>query len=292
MLLWDGDPIVYRMGFALENEPEETVGLWVEGYLNEVTAYVKELLPVQALSLAEKSTFFLSPTGKNTFRHRLTSTYKENRVAPRPKHYDLIRAYLKAFESATIAEDQEADDAIGIAAFQNNLQVVVISIDKDLLQIPCYNYNPVKKVLTQVTELDATRFFYKQLLMGDAADNIKGCPNIGPVKADQVLGDLEWEHDMFWGVLDTYLSAKKLDDLSVSSILDEILLSGKLLKIRTVPEEVWSFPFDPTLLDLEQRRKQLQEGRKKNSKQSLIGIPLSKVPSKVESPAIEGSNQP
>lgn len=49
---------------------------------------------------------------------------------------------------------------------------VIASIDKDLLQIPGYHYDFVKGIERFVSPFDAIRFFYKQIITGDGADNI------------------------------------------------------------------------------------------------------------------------
>jgi 5'-3' exonuclease len=74
----------------------------------------------------------------------------------------------------------------------------IVSIDKDLDQIPGEHYHPgirrqqvfirEPKFYT-ITPEQGLYFFYYQLLIGDGSDNIKGAPGIGPKKADKILFD-------------------------------------------------------------------------------------------------------
>jgi hypothetical protein len=67
------------------------------------------------------------------------------------------------------------------------VSAIIVSIDKDFMQVPGWHYNFVKKVKKQVTPEEGLRFFYKQILMGDAADNIKGIHRVGEVRAKRCL---------------------------------------------------------------------------------------------------------
>ena len=259
-ILIDGDILVYRMGFALEKEEEDLVPAWVGGFINDLVAQVVEVLELRE---EPKVQCFISGEGKSNFRYSLYDLYKANRVQPKPKYYGLIRSYLEKVEEALVSQGQEADDDIGIIAHREQGEAIIVSLDKDLLQIPSYNYNFVKKKVTRVTRDSAQKFFYKQLLMGDAADNIPGVDKIGDVKSDKILDGLEWEVDMFWAMLDQYLQSPSNDKKTLEEVLAEVLRNGQLLKIRQVENEMWDFPTDPWAVDLTERRKQLIEGRKK-----------------------------
>lgn len=73
---------------------------------------------------------------------------------------------------------------------------IICSVDKDLLQIPGKHYNFVKKEFCKVSEIEGLRNFYKQMLIGDPADNIFGVKGIGKVKAANLIDCLETEQDM------------------------------------------------------------------------------------------------
>jgi len=112
----------------------------------------------------------------------------------RPKHYEAIRKHLVDL-GATQVEGMEADDAIAIEATANG--GFIVSIDKDLDQIPGHHYNFVKHEEYFVTEEQGLLSFYKQILTGDRVDNIIGIKGIGPVKADKLLAKCKTEKEMF-----------------------------------------------------------------------------------------------
>jgi 5'-3' exonuclease len=76
---------------------------------------------------------------------------------------------------------------------QSWVKDIIVSIDKDFMQVPGWHYNFVKKVKKQVTPEEGLRFFYKQILMGDSADNIKGIHRVGEVTATKMLAELKTE---------------------------------------------------------------------------------------------------
>jgi len=121
---------------------------------------------------------------------------------------------------------------------------VIVSVDKDLLQIPGFHYNFVKKEKSCVTKEQGIKHFYTQLLTGDTSDNIQGCPGIGVAKAARFLAGLSTEESLFQQVVGVYKTQYKtkckVEDESF--VMDQILMNGRCLKIRTEVDEVWNFP--------------------------------------------------
>lgn len=123
------------------------------------------------------SKLFLS--GKNNFRDTLATikVYKGNRdPSNKPQYYDEIKDYLINVHKAIVVDGQEADDAQGIEQWKHkDKSTVIVGIDKDLKMIPGWHYNWVKGELEYVRMEDANAFFFMQMLIGDATDNILGC---------------------------------------------------------------------------------------------------------------------
>src|SRR5690606_41714779 len=75
-------------------------------------------------------------------------TRRSSDLARKPYWYDEIRDYLIRRWGAEVVDGQEADDAIGIAAWNSYKECpeysIIASIDKDLRMIPGYHYNWVK----------------------------------------------------------------------------------------------------------------------------------------------------
>jgi len=90
-----------------------------------------------------------------------------------------------------IIDGQEADDEVSIQqTLSDQGKSVIVSIDKDLMMVEGYHYNPNKDALTKVTKLEGLRWFYEQLLQGDSTDNIPGLKGIGKVTAKKLLENL------------------------------------------------------------------------------------------------------
>ena len=186
MALLDADIICYRTGFASEDVDEKVC-----------LARVTELVMDVVFSQLKCDDYKAYITGKENFRNDIavTAPYKGNRKdMKRPVHYDAIRRHLVDL-GATQVEGMEADDAIAIEATANG--GFIVSIDKDLDQIPGHHYNFVKHEEYFVTEEQGLLNFYKQILTGDRVDNIVGIKGIGPVKAHKLLCECKTEKEMF-----------------------------------------------------------------------------------------------
>lgn len=216
----DGDIVAFRCAATAE-ENEEWVAL----------ARTKELteLILQEVGATEYKIFL---TGKGNFRKEIWPQYKANREGkPIPKHLNICRDYLVKDWQAEVINGIEADDALGI--YQTSYHAlfdgcIICSIDKDLLQIPGLHYNWVKKVFSTITIVSAIRNFYTQLLVGDPADNIRGCPGIGKAKAPKILDGCETEQEMF-------------DAVRIAYNNDELMfLNAQLLYIKRSYTDCWS----------------------------------------------------
>jgi 5'-3' exonuclease len=114
-----------------------------------------------------------------------------------------------------VVEGIEADDAVGIAQYQNRfvigghlgkslgIDTVICSRDKDLHMIPGWHYTwsagaQKEKPLWWQDETEALRCFYRQLLTGDSTDNIPGLYGVGPSSSCvKCISTLDNELDMF-----------------------------------------------------------------------------------------------
>jgi len=220
--LIDGDILVYRIGFASEDEPESIA-------MARCSEFIEDFILFNGFG--EYQGYL---TGKKNFRNEIavTAPYKGNRKSAKPKHYQLLRDYMESAWSFTMIEDQEADDAIGIAAYEMEVgEYCICSIDKDLDMLRGDHYNFVKDERYFITEEEGIKNFYKQLLMGDRVDNIIGIKGIGPVKAERLLKECKNEQEMYLTVLEAY----KGDD-------KRVLENGQLLWIRREANQMWQPP--------------------------------------------------
>ena len=123
---------------------------------------------------------FLTDSPSN-YRNVLATTwpYKGHRKAgERPKYYEAIRTYMVEHWGAQIMVGIEADDALAVAHtyFESlGIESVIVTEDKDLLQVPGLHYNINKnKEVFRITEELGFRNLWLQVITGDRTDNIPG----------------------------------------------------------------------------------------------------------------------
>lgn len=173
---------------------------------------------------------YLTASGDETaFRQFAYPEYKQNRKAPKPKHYNSLREFLIEQWDAVVVSGIEADDALGIEQSSSD-NTIICSIDKDLDMIKGLHYNFVKEIIYEITPEQATFNFYKQLLMGDRSDNVKGIEGIGEKKAERLLLSYDTEEEFFNVVRRTYDND------------EEMLRTGEVLWIlrEPYPMGLWS----------------------------------------------------
>lgn len=229
MGLIDADILVYRIGFSTQDVSEN----FVKARLNTSFNLILDSL------LLSDYTSYITSTDKSNYRYQIEPLYKANRTQERPKHYDFIREQLltNPLYKCQQVFNMEADDAIGIHSncFSSFKESCIISIDKDLDQIPGWHYNFVKKQKYYISRLNATRFFYKQILTGDKVDNIAGITGIGSALANRLINPLTTEEDMFGTV--NYIYSE------TNTTTEELIRRGQLLKIRQQQNEpLWQPP--------------------------------------------------
>lgn len=220
--LVDADILVYRFGFASEGDPAEFALARLSEFLDNL--YIN--LPVDEVE------GYL--TGKGNFRNEVavTAPYKGTRKADKPYHFGLLREYMQKSWGFIEVEGIEADDKLGIEAYKHEPEeTIIVSLDKDLDMIRGNHYNFVRDEQYVITEEQAIRNFYLQMLTGDKVDNIIGLAGIGPVKSKKMLADCKSEKEMYDVVLAAY-----------DNNLDRVIENGRLLWILREEGQVWQPP--------------------------------------------------
>lgn len=216
----DADIVCFRCAAASENEPEEVAIQRCDSLMYDI------------LQATDATTYTAWLSGGFNERKRIDPSYKANREGkPDPKYRETLKAYLITNWAAKLTDGIEADDALGIEQCSYEFGASTIaSIDKDLMQIPGFHYNFVKKTYETVSALDGLRSFYRGLIIGDIADNIVGIRGLGPVKAARIVNQHEDEIDMFEAVQDVYNDDRRL------------LSNGKLMWLHRKEDDWWTFP--------------------------------------------------
>ena len=201
LLLLDAYALIFRAFYAMIRSPRVTsTGIdtsAVFGFVNTLQDLLKREQPSHIAVCFD-------PPGGKTFRHESYEPYKANRektpegiLVAVPYIKRILQAYrIPIFE----VEGFEADDVIGTLSHQAEQEgffTYMVTGDKDFGQLVTPNikiFNPGKNEIMGVEEVNAKYGIQspKQLidilgLMGDTADNIPGCPGVGPKNAEKLI---------------------------------------------------------------------------------------------------------
>lgn len=160
------------------------------------------------------------------FRHETAKVkpYKGTRKQEKPYHFHNLRAYMLSEYDCVVSNGIEADDLICID-LQYGIDVVACTRDKDLRMVTGWHYGwacgkqpafgpervdylgYIKLREGKTKKLDGVgiKFFFAQVIMGDAVDNIPGLPKKGPVFAYELLADADSELECFKRVKQEYI---------------------------------------------------------------------------------------
>lgn len=227
-VLIDGDIVAYRAAFATQDLLPSDARVKVDELMGFI---IDETVDFPFPSPEDYQTYL---TGSTNFRFDIAKSYpyKGNRKATeKPKHLGTARDHMINKYEAVVSVEEEADDLISKAAAALNYNCVVASIDKDMLQLPCWHFNFGRNEWLQVDPKGGTKFFYHQILTGDRADNIVGLHGIGPKKADKLLQDCHTEEELWEVIVKAY-----------DGDLERIIENARLLWLRRYDNEMWEPP--------------------------------------------------
>ena len=212
LALIDSDLLAYRCSASAEGEEEVNALFRLDELMERI------LFDTNA---AEYKAFL---TDRCNFRKAINPSYKANRTQPKPIHLAACQDHLRTEWNAYSVVGLEADDLLGMGQAEDT---VIVSYDKDLRQVPGSHYNFIKLDWTVVDDYQAAFNFYRQFLIGDRSDNIRGVDGIGEKKAEKELYGLEPE-EMFDRVRELYNDDRRM------------LLNGMCLYIMRKAEDFWT----------------------------------------------------
>jgi len=187
ILLIDGDQYLHRACAAVERDERwddenhvlysNAVEAWevVEGSIEKVLAHFGEKDHVICLSEGR------------IFRKDIDPTYKASRAGTRkPLCFHALKEKLITTRKCVSFPTLEADDVMGILATKPGPDnKIIVAMDKDMKTIPAKVWDGYR--FFNISEQEADYFHLFQTLVGDASDGYKGCPGIGPKKAEAFL---------------------------------------------------------------------------------------------------------
>lgn len=258
LFLLDAYALIYRSYYAFIRNPRvNSKGLntsAIFGFINTLEEVLRKEEPTH-IAVA------FDPPGP-TFRHDEYKEYKAQREkTPEdiklsvPIIKDIIRAYnIDILE----VDGYEADDVVGTIAKRANkdeFDVYMMTSDKDYAQLVdkhIFMYIPRtgskdvqilddKKVMEKYNLTSPDQMIDLLGLMGDASDNIPGCPGVGPKRAETLLSDFGSIENLLENTDKLKGAVKK----NVEENKEQIILSKHLVTIKTdVPLDIDIDSFD------------------------------------------------
>lgn len=246
LFLLDAFALIYRSYYAFIRNPRFTSkGLNTSAILG----FTNSLLEVLEKQNPSHIAVVFDPKGK-TFRHEEFEAYKAQRP-PMPEEIRTAIPYIeKIIEGFRIpclsVEGYEADDVIGTLAHKaanEGFEVYMMTPDKDYAQLvteKIFMFKPKRggkkeEEVWGIAEVNENFGVENPLqvidilgLMGDASDNIPGCPGIGPKTAEKLIATYGSVESLLKNVED--LKGKQRENLI--EYAEQVLLSKHLVTIK------------------------------------------------------------
>lgn len=188
-LLIDADLYLYRSLAAVEEVVDWGDDVWATWADHKQAKKAFESQLKRFCDKLQTDHMIMCLSGTDNFRKKVDRGYKSARKKSRkPLGYPEFVTWCKEHYFCAFEDQLEADDVMGIRATTPEHDCIIVSDDKDMLTIPGRIYRPMQDELVHQSKEDADRQFYLQTLTGDNVDGYAGCPGIGPVKAEKILG--------------------------------------------------------------------------------------------------------
>lgn len=192
-ILIDGNNLLYRCYYVVEvMNPGKPIGLLhLHMFLNSLKMYVEMYRPKTTIVCWDRR-----QDDAANIRNSIIPEYKANRDKSKS---EVIHAYQDVLESLLthmgvinfFPKAMEADDCIAYLCHTLPEEKVIVSVDKDLLQLisdDIVYYDPKKKVEINIhnfeehAKISRGNFLVEKCMIGDKSDNISGLKGYGPVK--------------------------------------------------------------------------------------------------------------
>lgn len=243
LLLIDGHAILHRAYHALPpnfTAPDGTQTNAIFGFTNMLLRLIEDQKPTH-LAVA-----FDLP--QPTFRQQLYTQYQKKRPEMEGNLQEQIPLVHEMLDALGVSYFEvagfEADDVIGTIAKESTEDVVIVTGDRDMLQL----INKKVKVCVPVKGLSQTKTYDNELvkkefgvtpqqwidvkaLKGDTSDNYLGVPGIGPKTAQDLI-------EKFETLEEVYKSLGKLKPNVAKKLAEGAESAGMSKKLATIVTDV------------------------------------------------------
>jgi 5'-3' exonuclease len=169
------------------------------------------------------------------FRKEISNTYKANRVKRDiPEILSDLHNYVTFAYDGKQGKGVETDDLVArywkaLTEVEGRDNVIIVSIDKDYKQLPCliYNYHSKHQCYYKISEEEARRNFYTQMIVGDNADNVNFCKGYGESYCKKAFKDCSSDYSHIRVVFELYKKLYK------GKARERFIQCHRLLKLKT-----------------------------------------------------------
>lgn len=318
LFLLDAYALIYRAYYGFINKPlVNSKGLNtgpIYGFLKTLQDVLSTDLTVDGNRIQPTHLAVCFDPKGGTFRHREFPTYKAQREAQPEAITEAVPYIKRLIEAYNIpiieVADYEADDVIGTLALQadatGEFETFMLTPDKDYAQLvsehcrifkpksfgPGYEILGVPEVLAKYGLKRTEQVIDYLGLMGDSADNIPGCPGVGPKTAQKLIEDF----DSIEGIIANVSNLKGALQKKVSDNIQQIKDSKYLATIcRSVPctldEEALRI-VEPNYSDLLALFEEVEFRKELKTLRDKIGSPNAGADNKGKESASSPANSP
>ena len=318
LFLLDAYALIYRAYYGFINKPlVNSKGLNtgpIYGFLKTLQDVLSTDLTVDGNRIQPTHLAVCFDPKGGTFRHREFPTYKAQREAQPEAITEAVPYIKRLIEAYNIpiieVADYEADDVIGTLALQadatGEFETFMLTPDKDYAQLvsehcrifkpksfgPGYEILGVPEVLAKYGLKRTEQVIDYLGLMGDSADNIPGCPGVGPKTAQKLIEDF----DSIEGIIANVSNLKGALQKKVSDNIQQIKDSKYLATIcRSVPctlDEEALRSVEPNYSDLLALFEEVEFRKELKTLRDKIGSPNAGADNKGKESASSPANSP
>ena len=168
--IFDIDSLIYEACYNSEDLEEAQESFW--GRYNDARYHLEQ----------RYGNVEMIPVGfcRNNYRKKVDLSYKAQRSADKPDFFEELIQHVKDTTPVITRYLQETDDIVAkLMLHYGKDNSVIISIDKDYKQFECTIFNYRNREFIKISKEEALYNLYEQMVVGDAADNVKVCKGYG-----------------------------------------------------------------------------------------------------------------
>lgn len=170
---------MWRIAPVVEEDTEQVAIDFTHEYMQSLFADTRAESNVLVFSWANRD---------EIYRKMLWEPYKKGRPTKKPKHFELVTKVIKETYGFVSEKYMEADDLLVVL---KGVDDVIVTLDKDLLQVPGAYINLRDRGINYIDEEQAEVAFWTQMLCGDSIDNVRGLTQrqVGTANSDRFVGE-------------------------------------------------------------------------------------------------------